>query len=159
MGFLRDYVATRRDDQELGRGVWRRAHDRFQRGLDRYHQMLEGVTDPDLRAGAIPIANDLADLLPRVRQVCMEAHRRAPSETQDIPASKGGYLSDVHRQLSRSGNAMAQTAEALAMARFAASSANSTDEESKSDPRVQGIERRAASVHECVEQAEALLRD
>ena len=159
MGFLRDYVATRRDDHELGRGVWRRAHDRFQRGLDRYHQMLEGVTDPDLRAGAIPIANDLADLLPRVREVCAEAHRRAPSETQDIPASKGGYLSDVHRQLSRSGNAMAQTAEALTMARFAAASANQPDGDREGDPRVQGIERRAASVHECVAQAEALLRD
>ncbi|MBD2763480.1 hypothetical protein IEE91_13420 [Kocuria sp. cx-455] len=159
MGFLRDYVATRRDDHELGRGVWRRAHDRFQRGLDRYHQILEGVTDPDLRAGAIPIANDLADLLPRVREVCMEAHRRAPSETQDIPASKGGYLSDVHRQLSRSGNAMAQTAEALTMARFTAASAQQPDGSREADPRVQGIQRRADSVHECVAQAEALLRD
>ena len=159
MGFLRDYRTSRRDDQELGRGVWRRAHDRFQRGLDRYHQMLERVTDPDLRAGAVLIANDLADLLPRVREICMEAHRRAPSNSQDIPASKGGYLSDVHRQLSRSGNAMAQTAEALTMARFAAPSANRTEGDGTSDPRVQGIERRAAGVHECVEQAEALLRD
>lgn len=121
--------------------------------------MLEGVTDPDLRAGAIPIANDLADLLPRVREVCMEAHRRAPSQTQDIPASQGGYLSDVHRQLSRSGNAMAQTAEALTMARFTAASANQPDGGGGGDPRVQGIQRRADSVHECVAQAEALLRD
>lgn len=157
MGFLRDYRSARRDDQELGRGVWRRAHDRFQRGLDRYHQMLEAVTDPTLRAGAIPVANDLADLLPRVRAVCMEAHRRAPSQTQDIPASKDGYLSDVHRMLSRGGNAMAQTAESLTMARFAAP-APEDGRETKSDPRVQGIERRAASVHEYVEQAEALLR-
>lgn len=156
MGFLRDYRTARRDDQELGRGVWRRAHDRFQRGLDRYHQMLEGVTDAQLRAGAVPVANDLADLLPRVREICMEAQRRAPSETQDIPASEGGYLSDVHRQLSRGGNAMAQTAEALTMARFAGSHTDPTHE---SDPRVQGIERRAAGVHEYVAEAEALLRN
>ena len=83
--------------------------------------MLEGVTDPTLRVGAVSVANDLADLLPRVRAVCMEAHRRSPSQTQDIPASKDGYLSDVHRMLSRGGNALAQTAEALTMARFAAS--------------------------------------
>ena len=121
MGFFGDYRATRRDERELGEGVWRRAHDRFKRGLDRYHQILESVPDPQLRAAAVPVANELADLLPRVRAVCMAAHVRAPSQTQDIPHSSSGYLSDVHRQLSRAGNAMAQTAEALTMARFAVS--------------------------------------
>ena len=121
MGFFGDYRATRRDERELGEGVWRRAHDRFKRGLDRYHQILESVRDPQLRAAAVSVANELADLLPRVRAVCMDAHVRAPSQTQDIPHSSSGYLSDVHRQLSRAGNAMAQTAEALTMARFAAS--------------------------------------
>ena len=119
VGFFSDYRATRRDDRELGEGVWRRAHDRFKRGLDRYHQILESVRDPDLRSAAVPVANDLADLLPRVRAVCMEAHVRAPSRSQDIPHSTDGYLSDVHRQLSRAGNSMAQAAEALTMARFA----------------------------------------
>lgn len=120
VGFFGEYRATRRDERELGEGVWRRAHDRFKRGLDRYHQILESVRDPELREAAVPVANDLADLLPRVRAVCTEAHLRAPSQTQDIPHSSSGYLSDVHRQLSRAGNAMAQTAEALTMARFAA---------------------------------------
>lgn len=122
VGFFSDYRATRRDERELGEGVWRRAHDRFKRGLDRYHQILESVRDPELRAAAVPVANDLADLLPRVRAVCMEAHVRAPSRSQDIPHSTDGYLSDVHRQLSRAGNSMAQAAEALTMARFAAGS-------------------------------------
>ncbi|MDO4919246.1 hypothetical protein [Kocuria sp.] len=121
MGFLGEYRATRRDERELGEGVWRRAHDRFKRGLDRYHQILESVRAPELRAAAVPVANELADLLPRVRAVCMEAHLRAPSQNQDIPHSTAGYLSDVHRQLSRAGNAMAQAAEALTMARFAVS--------------------------------------
>ncbi len=120
VGFFSDYRATRRDERELGEGVWRRAHDRFKRGLDRYHQILESVRDPELRAMAVPVANELADLLPRVRAVCAEAHFRAPSQTQDIPHSTDGYLSDVHRQLSRAGNSMAQTAEALTMARFSA---------------------------------------
>lgn len=120
VGFFGDYRASRRDERELGEGVWRRAHDRFKRGLDRYHQILESVRDPELRAAAVPVANELAELLPRVRAVCTEAHTRAPSQTQDIPHSTSGYLSDVHRQLSRAGNSMAQTAEALTMARFAA---------------------------------------
>ena len=120
VGFFGEYRATRRDERELGEGVWRRAHDRFKRGLDRYHQILESVRDPELREAAVPVANDLADLLPRVRAVCTEAHLRAPSQTQDIPHSSSGYLSDVHRQLSRAGNAMAQTAEALTMAGCAA---------------------------------------
>lgn len=120
VGFFSDYRASRRDERELGEGVWRRAHDRFKRGLDRYHQILESVRDPELRAAAVPVANELAELLPRVRAVCTEAHTRAPSQTQDIPHSTSGYLSDVHRQLSRAGNSMAQTAEALTMARFAA---------------------------------------
>lgn len=120
VGFFGDYRASRRDERELGEGVWRRAHDRFKRGLDRYHQILESVRDPELRAAAVPVANELAELLPRVRAVCTEAHTRAPSQTQDIPHSTSGYLSDVHRQLSRAGNSMAQTAEALTMERFAA---------------------------------------
>ena len=30
---------AKHDDAELGKGVWRRVHDRFRRGLDRFHQM------------------------------------------------------------------------------------------------------------------------
>ncbi|RLY91726.1 hypothetical protein EAE32_10960 [Kocuria tytonicola] len=172
MGFFGDYRATRRDERELGEGVWRRAHDRFKRGLDRYHQILESVRDPELRAAAVPVANELAELLPRVRGVCMDAHVRAPSQTQDIPHSPSGYLSDVHRQLSRAGNAMAQTAEALTMARFAASGvarAAAPDGPSGADDAraperpespsagVDSIRRRGAVVEEYVAAAEHLM--
>ena len=152
VGFFGEYRATRRDERELGEGVWRRAHDRFKRGLDRYHQILESVRDPELREAAVSVANDLADLLPRVRAVCTEAHLRAPSQTQDIPHSSSGYLSDVHRQLSRAGNAMAQAAEALTMARFVRA-----DEESSAH-RLDAVVRRAEAVREHVERAEELLR-
>lgn len=117
---------ARRDDAELGKGVWRRAHDRFRRGLDRFHQMLEGIaqdagTNPGLRDSydaVIPVANELADLLPQVRALAAAAQAAAPSEGTDIPASTGGYLNDVHRELSRAGNALATAAEAVAMVRL-----------------------------------------
>ena len=165
VGFFSDYRATRRDERELGEGVWRRAHDRFKRGLDRYHQILESVRDPELRAMAVPVANELADLLPRVRAVCAEAHFRAPSQTQDIPHSTDGYLSDVHRQLSRAGNSMAQTAEALTMARFAAPRAAAaagptslgTAARATSTPGVGSVRRRSGVVEEYVVAAEALM--
>lgn len=145
VGFFGDYRATRRDERELGEGVWRRAHDRFKRGLDRYHQILESVRDPALRAAAVPVANELADLLPRVRAVCAEAHFRAPSQTQDIPHSTDGYLSDVHRQLSRAGNSMAQTAEALTMARFSAPQAATEASEPDTGPTPPGAADCSAS--------------
>ena len=103
------------DDVELGKGLWRRAHDRFHRGLDRFHQVLEGVEDDQLYGELLEIANELAALLPRVRAVCMEAQRRAPSDGLDIPAA----LSNVHRSLSKAGNSLATTAEAAAMLRLA----------------------------------------
>lgn len=104
----------RKDDAELGKGVWRRAHDRFARGLDRYHQMLEGVEDDALFNELALVANDLAGLLPRVRAACVQAQKQSPSSGQDIP----GRLTAVHRALSRSGNSLAATAEAAAMTRL-----------------------------------------
>ena len=61
------------------------------------------------------IARALAGLMDRVRAVCMEAQRRAPSEGLDIPVA----LSGVHRALSKAGNSLATTAEAAAMLRLA----------------------------------------
>ncbi|MGZ4660054.1 MAG: hypothetical protein ACXVYB_02115 [Arthrobacter sp.] len=115
MGFFSAARQGRKDDVELGKGLWRRAHDRFHRGLDRFHQVLEGVEDDQLYGELLEIANELAALLPRVRAVCMEAQRRAPSDGLDIPAA----LSNVHRSLSKAGNSLATTAEAAAMLRLA----------------------------------------
>ncbi|MFP5310938.1 MAG: hypothetical protein ACLGH7_00765 [Actinomycetes bacterium] len=108
MGFFSAARQGRKDDAELGKGLWRRAHDRF-------HQVLEGVEDDQLYAELVEIANSLAALLQRVREVCMEAQRRAPSDGLDIPAG----LADVHRSLSKAGNSLATTAEAAAMLRLA----------------------------------------
>ena len=166
-GFFGASRQGRRDDAELGRGVWRRAHDRFRRGLDRFHQMLEGIEEDEARptpvadpaltgagtagtalsdsyAALVPIADALADLLPLVRSIAAQAHAIAPSEGMEIPTGTGGYLNDVHRELSRAGNALATAAEAVAMVRLGAG-------------EVSGVERRAAIVHEHVNRAAELL--
>ncbi|MET3921088.1 hypothetical protein [Arthrobacter sp. UYEF20] len=115
MGFFRTALQGKKDDAELGKGLWRRAHDRFIRGLDRYHQVLEGVEDEALYAELVDVANELSELAVRVRRVCVEAQRRSPSDGLDIP----GALAGVHRSLSTAGNSLATTAEAAAMLRLA----------------------------------------
>lgn len=144
MGIIRSALANRRDDAELGKGLWRRAHDRFRRGLDRYHQVLEGIDDDVLYGELVVIANALADLLPRVRAVCVEAQRRAPSEGLDIP----GDLAPVHRALSRAGNALATTAEAAAMLRLAVGPV---------PVGALSVQRRASIVLEHIDEAERLM--
>ncbi|MDQ0770593.1 hypothetical protein QF031_003342 [Pseudarthrobacter defluvii] len=145
MGFFTAARQGRKDDAELGKGLWRRAHDRFHRGLDRFHQVLEGVEDDQLYAELVEIANELAALLQRVREVCMEAQRRAPSEGLDIPAG----LSDVHRSLSKAGNSLATTAEAAAMLRLAVGPV---------PVGAASVRRRAEAVFQQVNDAERQLR-
>lgn len=155
MGFFAEHLATRRDQKELGQGVWRRAHDRFRRGLDRFHQVLEQIQDQDLLAEVVPVANNLADLLPRVRQVCVITQGFAPDQTQEIPHSDGGWLHDLHRELSRAGNDLAQAAEALAMARFRSPGVDPGRANALS---ISALTRRADAVIERVQRAEDLLR-
>ncbi|GGH97228.1 hypothetical protein ACFFGR_18120 [Arthrobacter liuii] len=145
MGFFSDARQGRKDDVELGKGLWRRAHDRFHRGLDRYHQVLEGVEEDQLYGELVDIANELTALLQRVRAVCMEAQRRAPSDGLDIPAA----LADVHRSLSKAGNSLATTAEAAAMLRLAVGPV---------PVGAASVRRRAEAVFQQVDDAERQLR-
>ncbi|WP_457948360.1 hypothetical protein ACTAQI_20490 [Pseudarthrobacter sp. alpha12b] len=145
MGFFSAARQGRKDDAELGKGLWRRAHDRFHRGLDRFHQVLEGVEDDQLYGELVDIANQLAALLPRVRAVCMEAQRRAPSDGLDIPAA----LAHVHRSLSKAGNSLATTAEAAAMLRLAVGPV---------PVGAASVHRRAEAVFQQVDDAERQLR-
>jgi hypothetical protein len=114
MGLFSGARAARRDDKDLGTGIWRRAHDRYGRGLDRFHQVLEGIEDDDLYNALVMIADHLADLQPRVREVCREAQRLRPSSDTDIP----GVLAPVHRALSKAANDLATAAQSAAMARL-----------------------------------------
>lgn len=144
MGFFSAARQGRKDDAELGKGLWRRAHDRFTRGLDRYHQILEGVQDEALYAELLEIANELTELSGRVRRICVVAQRLAPSEGLDIP----GTLAGVHRALSTAGNSLATTAEAAAMLRLAAGPVPAGAE---------SVRRRARMVLEHVNDAERRL--
>ncbi|MCW3768109.1 hypothetical protein ACKLTP_10660 [Paenarthrobacter ureafaciens] len=146
MSFFGAVRQGRKDDLELGKGLWRRAHDRFQRGLDRYHQVLEGVDDDQLYGELVEIANSLAALLPRVRAVCVEAQKRSPSDGLDVP----GALAGVHRALSKAGNALATTAEAAAMLRLAVGPV---------PVGALSVHRRAEAVFEQVADAERLMSD
>ncbi|MCC9146690.1 MULTISPECIES: hypothetical protein [unclassified Arthrobacter] len=137
----------RKDDVELGKGVWRRAHDRFTRGLDRYYQMLEGVEDDAIYNELVTVANELAGLLPRVRQVCSDAQRQLPSTGQNIP----GALTAVHRALSRSGNSLAAAAEAAAMSRLEG------ERWGIASAGLDNVRRRAELVREDVAEAERAL--
>lgn len=144
---------AKRDDAELGKGVWRRAHDRFRRGLDRFHQMLEGLAEAEAPGTALAaenyeamvrLADGLADLLPVVRGLAVEAQTAGPSEGMEIPTGTGGYLNDVHRELSRAGNALAATAESLALLRLGVGT-------------IEAVELKAGLVHQRVARAEELL--
>jgi hypothetical protein len=146
LGFFSAARQGRKDDAELGKGLWRRAHDRFTRGLDRYHQVLDGVEDDVLYAELVDIANELSAVSARVRRICVEAQRRSPSEGLDIP----GALAAVHRSLSMAGNSLATTAEAAAMLRLGLGPAAAGSA---------AVRRRAGSVLEQVNDAERRLAE
>lgn len=82
---IKNFLQSRRDDAELGRGLWRRAHDRFIRGVDRFHQVLERLAHTDMVELVVPAANSLSDLIPRVRAIAMEAQRLAPTKAPMCP--------------------------------------------------------------------------
>lgn len=148
---LKEFVQGRRDAADMGQGVWRRAHDRFRRGLDRFHQILERVDDEASLDSLIPSANRLADLLPEVRAIATGAQRLAPSDSTDVPASREGHYADLHRALSRAGNSLALCAEALAMMRCDGSCPEGCS-------RTESVERRVVTVEEQVAEAARLLR-
>ncbi len=157
---LKDFFSaarqSKRDDAELGKGVWRRAYDRFHRGLDRFHQMLEGLEAAGLvqtaageraaqcYAPVVVLADALADLLPEVRRIAVAAHAAAPSQGMEIPTGTGGKFNDVHRELSRAGNALAAASEAVALVRLGAG-------------EVSGVELKAIIVQGHVSRAAGLL--
>ena len=117
---------SRSDDRELGTGLWRRAHDRFVRAMDRYWQVLEADRGPDLlspeeRNGVLHAGNVLAERLPGVRALCVRLHRDHAGDGEHIPAE----AADVHRELSRAAHELAATAQALAMYRLGQGSSDS----------------------------------
>ncbi len=134
----------RRDERELGTDLWRRCYDWFARSLDRYWQVVDeaqrsGTIPQDEMNGLLNAGNVLAELLPRVRQLCVEARREHPEHGMEVPAA----ASDLHRVLSRAANDLATTAQAAAMFRLGQAS-------------LQSVGRRAEKVIAAVQEAEAL---
>lgn len=108
---------AKKDDAELGQELWRRCYDRFCRSLDRYWQIVDdarGSVPQDELNGLVNAGNVLTEYIPRVRRLCVEAHRRYPEHGLDIP----GDGADIHRHLSRAANDLATTAQSAAMYRL-----------------------------------------
>ena len=101
-------------EKDLGTSLWRQAHDRYVRGLDRFHQILAGVQDDELHNKLVPIGDELADQLPRIYQLCKTAHAQYPVKELRVPAG----AQQLHSGLSRAANHLATTAEAAAMVRL-----------------------------------------
>lgn len=101
----------------LGEGVWRRAHDRFVRAVDRVHMALDGVPRGDVRDALADVASRLAALVEVVHAVCASAQQAAPSAAHEVPGGPDGRFLDVHRALSRAATLTAQASEAMTMAR------------------------------------------
>ncbi len=131
---------ARRLEKELGTGLWRQAHDRYVRGLDRYHQILEGIEDDAVYNQLVPIGDGLAERLSTVFELCQRAHQHFPADGMHVP----GGANALHSALSRAANHVATTAEAAAMVRL-------------QHGDVQAVQRRAEQVHACLDQAEAAL--
>jgi hypothetical protein len=147
---LRDVLAGRSaDDVELGTGVWRRAHDRFRRAVDRYHQVIEPVPrllPGEAEAGGLGardrlevVGGRLAACLDAVRARAVAAHARWPSTELQVPG--GG--ADEHHRLSRAATLAAQAAEAATMVRVAA---RDTADPGAAAARCAAVERAAALV-------------
>ncbi|MFY9679434.1 hypothetical protein [Glutamicibacter protophormiae] len=145
MAFFSRLRAQRAANRELGEGVWRRAHDRFTRSLDRIFQVLEGISDVEIYNQLVAPANEMAELLPVVRQLCADAQRITPSDDESIPQSTAG----VHRSLTKSANDLATTAQVIAMMRMQA--------EAGSPINILSVEHRAQIVKDDVNQAAQLL--
>ena len=107
-------AGARKIDKQLGKGLWRQAHDRYVRGLDRYHQILEGVEDDAAHNQLVLIGDELAEQLPRVYRLCQRAHEQFPATGLNVPPG----ASPLHSGLSRAANHLATTAEAEAMVRL-----------------------------------------
>jgi hypothetical protein len=105
----------RRAPDPLGDGVWRRAHDRFRRAVDRYHQVLEQVPAGEARQQLERTGADLAGRLDDVRALCLHAQQLAPSAGDNVPGGHGGVLLDVHRALTRAATLAAQAGEAVTL--------------------------------------------
>lgn len=149
----------RRRPDPLGEGVWRRAHDRFRRAVDRYHQVLERVPAGGDRDALERSGAELAAVLAAVHAVCLRAQELAPSTGEDLPGGHGGVLLDVHRALARSATLAAQAAEAATLAGVALRDGQRADSASRAAAATRVVEQVRAQVESAGSLLEALTED
>lgn len=123
-------------DKDLGNGLWRQAHDRYVRGLDRYHQVIEGVADDDVHNRLVLIGDELSEQLSEVYALCSWAESEHPARGMHVP----GPTRDLHSALSKAANHVATAAEAAAMVRLG-------------NAEVNAVRRRADQVLVCLNDA------
>ena len=131
-------------DKELGHKLWRQAHDRFARSLDRYWQVIDphqaSTISPEELNGLTNAGNVLTDALANVREICALSRERFGEHELDVPVG----ADDIHRLLSRAANDLAATAQAAAMFK-------------RNQASIESVGRRAEKVLESVRAAQGLL--
>lgn len=127
---------ARRLERELGNGLWRQAYDRYVRGLDRYHQVIDGVAEDETYNCLVHIGDELAEQLDEIYRLCRTAQAQHPAEGLHVP----GRAVALHSSLSRAANHLATTAEAAAMVRLGHGELNA-------------VRRRADQVLACIAEA------
>lgn len=132
-------------EHELGTSLWRQAHDRFARSLDRYWQIIESGQHSQIskeeQNGLVHAGNVLVDCLGAVREICGLARQHFGEHELDIPPG----ANDVHRMISRAANDLAATAQAAAMFM-------------RSQAEIESVGMRAEKVLESVDAAKAMLQ-
>lgn len=136
---------ARKLDAELGSLLWRQAHDRFARSLDRYWQIVESergsAVSKEEFNGLVNAGNALVDALAVVRAICAEARSRYGEHELNVPAG----ADEIHRMMSRAANDLAATAQAAAMYK-------------RGQANIFSVGRRAEKVLESVAAAEDLIK-
>ncbi|HEY4536181.1 MAG TPA: hypothetical protein VIG71_09475 [Enteractinococcus sp.] len=136
--------AAKKLDKQLGNLLWRQAHDRFARSLDRYWQIVDpqrstAIAQEELN-GLVHAGNVLTDAMATVQRICIESRERYGEHDLDVPAG----ANDIHRLLSRAANDLAATAQAAAMFK-------------RGQASLESVGRRAEKVLESIQSAEHLL--
>lgn len=103
----------------LGDGVWHRAHDRFERGVRRYHSSITDIPSRPVRGELSEIGEELDVAMQAVREACLAAQAAAPSDGPEIPMGPGDIYFEVHKRLARAATLCARATESAMMARLA----------------------------------------
>jgi hypothetical protein len=139
----------RRDEESsdpLGEGVWRYAHDRFRRAVNRYHDLIAVVPDRAVRSELEEVGADLMGAMAIVQVVCVRGQRAAPTDEMNLPGSEEARFHEAHRGVSRAATLCSQASEAAMQARIGVLAQDSASVRTA----IEAARRTAKHVHELV---------